>query len=91
MKKNKDTVRPFHCGTQYGDWIDVNCCACKKGYREGETREDCDLELALVYACFCDGEVSKEIAKRLGVPDDCTVYNWRCTEFEEEPIGKEVV
>jgi hypothetical protein len=76
-------MRPFHCGSQYADWIERNCNRCWKSMNE--TRKgSCSLDRALATACFGDGEISDEVAKRIGAPDDCTVYGWDCPEREEQ-------
>lgn len=70
----RDTVRPFSCGSEYGDWKLNNCERCAKF----TTPPSCDLESALAQAYFGNGKISQEIADRLGVKTD--TYKWFCKE-----------
>ena len=80
-------VRPFHCGTQFGDWQAANCLRCTK-YKEEEPWDGgCEIDCALGVAYIGDGTVSREIAERMGYfehnpPGELPSYNWRCREFE---------
>ena len=80
MKK----IHPFHCGSQGGDWFTSNCDRCKKSGFDGEKHKEnkCDIWTELSKAVFGYGWVSEEFAKRMGVPEDCRVYNWMCPEIE---------
>jgi hypothetical protein len=78
--------RPFYCGTQGADWRESNCGNCHRS-------ADCEILTALDDAYCGTGEVSEEIARRMGylLADGSTKllrYGWRCTELEEvEPIS----
>jgi hypothetical protein len=74
---------PFYCGSQRMDWKCFNCDFCTKRYNE-TSRWHCDLEKLIDEAYMGDGSMSAETAKRMGDPDDCRVYNWRCPEFVED-------
>lgn len=76
---------PFYCGTQRMDWKCHNCDLCTKGYDDKATQWRCDLEKKIDEAYMDDGSVDAETAKRMGEPEDCRVYNWRCTEFVAAP------
>jgi hypothetical protein len=78
-----DKVYPFHCGTQFIDWQNANCCLCSKMEEDPDKwPEKCELESALTYAAIDDGSVTPEIAKRLGWEAGKFAYQWRCGEFE---------
>ena len=75
------TIRPFDSGSQYVDWTACNCDRCTKStYNEAKT--PCDLEYALLAACFGDGEITADIAQRCGLNDNAGGYVWPCTEVE---------
>jgi hypothetical protein len=65
------------------DWKCYNCDFCTKRYTDAE-KWRCDLEKLIDEAYMDDGSVSAETAKRMGEPEDCRVYNWRCPEFVED-------
>jgi hypothetical protein len=75
---------PFYCGTQRFDWKCYNCEFCTKRYDETARTWRCDLERLIDEAYMDDGSVSAVTAKRMGEPDGCRVYNWRCPEFSED-------
>ncbi len=77
-------VRPFPCGSQYGDWTDANCRRCRKGadVENPPARCGCDIEQALLEACFGDGDVTTEVAERMGRKPSEDRYNWPCRELE---------
>lgn len=83
--------RPFHCGTQFADWEDANCCRCKKYTPPDEGMPTCQIAHAFIEAMFGDGSVSTDIAERCGYLDnspprqDGFSYCWRCKEFQERP------
>jgi len=81
-----DTIIPFYCGSQYGDWSDANCCRCRKGYNEDKPAEQgrCDIEWALIEACVGDGRIPLPIAERMGALENRGRYGWQCGEFEEK-------
>lgn len=91
---DEDPLIPFDCGTQYMDWLSVNCHQCAR-YRESDTdvgfgntlcdiSRGCDIELA-VFNCSWDEPLAPDMARRMGyiLPDgsENKNYNWRCTEF----------
>ncbi len=70
-------IRLFANGSQDADWQRVNCERCTKW---GED-PICDLDEALLVACWNDGTVSAEIARRVGWTDtDPPRYVWPCSE-----------
>jgi hypothetical protein len=75
---------PFYCGSQRMDWKCYNCDFCTKRYNETFSKWHCDLERLIDEAYMGDGSMGAETAKRMGEPDDCRVYNWRCPEFVED-------
>ena len=79
-----ETVRPFDNGSQYADWTGSNCDRCTQGvHRLGpDAWYTCALEEALATACFGDGEITLDIAKRIGMEADERRYGWPCTEVE---------
>jgi len=77
-------IYPFYCGSQKCDWNCYNCSQCAKGYDDVKRDWLCDLEKKIDQAYMGDGSVSEETSRRMGVPDDCTVHNWRCPEFVPE-------
>ena len=79
-------IRPFSTGTQYIDWQDANCCRCQRGGEDGQG-VGCEIADALGEACIGDGEVSEDIARRMGHTLFPDYYNWPCTEFRSEETG----
>jgi hypothetical protein len=81
--ESNDRHHPFHCGTQYLDWENRNCCRCAK-YSDDASK--CDLMQALAQACFDDGTVSTDVAGRIGLLDALaggrSPYLWDCKERE---------
>jgi hypothetical protein len=75
---------PFYCGIQRMDWKCYNCHFCTKRYNEAARTWHCDLEKLIDESYMDDGSVSADVARRMGEPDDCRVYNWRCPEFTED-------
>lgn len=81
------SVRPFSSGSQYENWSDANCGGCTKSDYPDELREPpCPLELALLEACFGDGEVSDDVASRMGATENRGRYCWRCKEREPKEV-----
>lgn len=77
----KNKITPFYCGTQYGDWTGSNCDRCKKAAPlYGDST--CEIELALHIAYLSDGEVTEEIAKKMGYFDNEDKEIWMCPEVE---------
>lgn len=75
------TVRPFDCGTQFGDWQVANCSRCVLDAGHEEEPPTCPILLALFMAMFEDGTVSAEIADRMGYTAHKGEYNWMCNEW----------
>lgn len=75
---------PFYCGSQRIDWKCHNCEYCTKRYDDAKASWRCDLEKAIDSSYMDDGSVSDITAKRMGLPEDCREYNWRCPEFVED-------
>lgn len=83
-----EEVRPFSCGTQYGDWRDRNCWQCRKSYDSTEPKPKdgmgpCEIDNALGLAYLGSGSVTKEIGKRMGY-DNPLAYSWECPEKESK-------
>lgn len=79
------TVRPFSNGGQYSDWSDCNCARCTKGahrLNDDAAFPDCELEAALLVACFDSGEIPLTIAQRIGMKEDEGRYVWPCAEVQ---------
>lgn len=86
------TVRPFSCGTQFGDWSESNCRRCKKNCDLVPVGEPppCDIEAALLAAYVGDGMVTAEIARRMGMTEENEgCYVWPCGEWEPTEAWKE--
>ena len=73
--------RPFSTGTQYLDWTDRNCERCTK-YDPIEFQGNCEIDGALGLALIGHGEVSDEIATRMGYDDNANYFTWDCPERE---------
>ena len=86
-------MRPFSCGTQYMDWEEFNCCHCAKypadeAWKTEQGRAGiCPIMLALSEACIGDGQITDEIAARMGYTP--SAYNWRCPEFVPDGTQQE--
>lgn len=80
--------RPFSNGSQFMDWQERNCCRCAKysfAFAEPRTEESiCQIELALHNSAWGTGQVTHEIARRMGFTDPLA-YTWQCGEFELMP------
>jgi hypothetical protein len=81
--------RPFDTGSQCGDWFEVNCYGCKKidlaAWDNGDWGKvsSCEIDAELQDAFQERGEVSDDIARRMGWQDtDPPRYTWRCPERE---------
>ena len=86
---NDKRITLFSCGTQRLDWMNRNCCRCKKYpetedelYRlvKDEPGKLCPIDVAVSRAAIDDGTVSPEIAKRIGYKP--MYYSWECGEIE---------
>lgn len=79
--------RPFSNGCQAGDWEASNCERCTKYSDEPETM--CPIMYAITLAYIGTGEVSEDMARRIGYlkADGSTDgrYAWPCTEVEWTP------
>lgn len=77
-------IQPFYCGSQYGDWTSSNCDRCKKGANRlgPDALPTCEIELALGEAYILSGNVTADIAQRMGYTDDGMAYTWPCGEVE---------
>lgn len=74
------SIRPFWCGAQRAEWQERNCeNCCKYDYKNPSK---CNIDNALLVAFFGKGEVSDEIAQRMGYNDN--LYTWDCPERETE-------
>jgi hypothetical protein len=80
--------RPFSSGIQAADWQDANCNRCTKYKYEfhKDPGESCPIDVALLFAMFGDGKVSRSIATRMGFLDEDGKKNgdyvWKCAEWE---------
>lgn len=80
--KDTEGVQPFHCGSQYADWVDHNCSRCAKFDPEVATGE-CAIDDALGMAYLGDGLVTYAIAERMGYTAlKGHVLVWDCPERE---------
>jgi hypothetical protein len=77
-----ESVIPFYCGTQYGDWTMNNCDSCTKAAPPEASLDEmpCEIERALVWACLDDGRIPLPIADRMGRGGDR--YTWPCREHD---------
>lgn len=73
------SIYPFSNGTQYEDWSSSNCERCTKGYHNNGEKMACDIENALLVACFGDGSIAPEIRDRMTVQKER--YVWPCGEW----------
>jgi hypothetical protein len=72
--------RPFDNGEQCGDWDERNCYRCKRVDFDA-LRSDCEIFNATQVAYFGDGQVSDDIARRMGWQDtNPQRYTWACPE-----------
>ena len=85
VRVNKMII-PFSCGTQYMDWSESNCNRCTKGVHhlnDDAAWPTCELEVALLTACFGDGAIDERTAQRIGVTDQTEGhYTWPCGEVD---------
>ncbi len=87
---DRERIRPFSCGSQYVDWTIANCHSCSKawdGNTDWRNPSRCEIEDRLLLACFNDGMISPEIAKRMGYPENGDEYIWPCPEHNP-PFGR---
>lgn len=88
MSHAKEEVRPFSCGSQYGDWRSRNCYRCVKSYENTKPEPKdgmgpCDIDNAVGMAYIGSGSVTPEIAKRMGYSGENEgAYGWDCPERE---------
>lgn len=77
MYQTAEGIRPFANGTQFLDWETNNCDRCERDPAV------CEVSVALTVACFGDGLVSFEVAKRMGCTDyGDDHYTWPCLEHD---------
>lgn len=74
-------VRPFANAIQFLDWTAANCERCKKATWYGD-QWNCDIQKALDLASVSSGEITPQIAMRMGYDPQQMLYNWPCTEVE---------
>lgn len=81
-------MRPFSCGSEFQDWQTPNCERCAKSRMD---MSGCQIELAMMNACFGDGEITDEIAERAGtnqsLGNGAIVLGWPCKEFVQAEPG----
>jgi hypothetical protein len=78
MSVEVPVVRPFSCGSQAADWMARNCQRC--ALSSPDIAGDCEIEAAIGTACFGDGTVSAEIARRMGATEHEGHLTWDCPE-----------
>jgi len=78
------TVRPFNDGAQYADWTGCNCARCNKSVivHATDAGYSCRLEEALATAAMSDGQITLDIALRIGMNPAENRYVWCCDEVE---------
>lgn len=74
-------MRPFANGMQYRAWQHRNCERCTKFNLE-DIKKSCPLDYAVASACSCNGEITDEIAARIGTKKGEDRYTWICKELE---------
>ena len=80
-------VRPFSNGFEYEVWQEANCERCVKAQTyDADTGIygpfTCDIEEAVALACIGSGEITAEIAARMGWSVvNIAVLGWPCGEF----------
>lgn len=74
-----NSVRPFANGSQFGDWEESNCARCTK---YSDDAKKCPIHYAIMLAFFGDGEITEDIARRMGYFDHPGSYVWMCNEVE---------
>lgn len=77
-----DRVYVFSCGSQYVDWLDNNCCGCRKQADPEASLDEmpCDIERALSWAAVDDGRIPLPVADRMGKTANKGRYSWPCPE-----------
>ena len=77
-----DRIRPFSSGRQFSDWQASNCERCTKFTKWIQDPPVCEIDYELSMAYLFDGEVSPEIAERMGYNSGGGNQNWKCNEVE---------
>jgi hypothetical protein len=73
-----ENVQPWHCGSQFADWISVNCERCVKYEPEGAPAA-CEIDHGIMQAML-DGDMPRDLAERCGWVEDENPYVWDCPE-----------
>lgn len=73
--------RPFSNGEQYGCWTTINCDRCAKTYDNENFQFRCKIDEALTVALFDTGDVSEDIAARMGYLKHKRNWTWPCPEL----------
>ena len=90
----ENTTAPFHCGSQFYDWVEPNCCRCTKARTANNGKHVCEIEKAIFESRCNHGDVSEDIAERMGYLDhspprqDGFSYTWPCGEWEPTEQAK---
>lgn len=84
--ENATGIFPFHCGSQYADWIEKNCAYCKRAWPMDDHGEPigeatCDLEVA-VAETYAGVGLTEVQAKRMGYDEAERHYCWPCGEVD---------
>ncbi len=69
-------MKAFANSIDFEDWLEGNCYLCK---RYNPDKFECEIEFELTYANVTDGEISPELAKRMGAVEGQVNP---CREFE---------
>ncbi len=87
---SKQLYRPFSNGTQFQDWNYANCERCVKSdaaTKDGQSK--CEIFNALWNTYLGSGDISEDIAKRMGYleedGEETGRYCWPCNEVEWTP------
>lgn len=82
-----EPVRPWHCGSQFSDWIDRNCERCVKYEPEGAPAA-CEIDHGIMQAML-DGTMPRDLAERCGWVEGEHPYTWDCPERVLSPAQLE--
>lgn len=72
-------VQPWHCGSQFADWLGLNCERCVKYEPEGAPAA-CEIDAGGIMLVMLNGEMPRHLAERCGWVEDGHPYTWECPE-----------
>lgn len=81
-----DNVRPWHCGSQFSDWIDRNCERCVKYEPDGPPAA-CEIDRGIMQA-MVSGDMPLHLAERAGWVEGEFPYTWECPERVLSPAAE---